>query len=129
AQVLLQQIQLLASPPTNARSFLVTDVYGRGAHTAGGEAWKQSLFDGLSAFNQGINSTAPLNVAFGDLSRIWDGVLGTDPGYEAFGYTSNGSCIPGAATANSTDGECADPSHTFYWIHGHPSKETHRIMA
>ena len=86
-----------------------------------------------------------LNVAFADFSRIWDGVLGPDPGYEAFGYTSTDSCVTGPTTA----GSCDDPEHYFYWIsglsfshilhvrtklltsfvHRHPSKETMRIMA
>ncbi|THH17063.1 hypothetical protein EW146_g3674 [Bondarzewia mesenterica] len=124
AQDLLNQIRILASPPTNARNFLVTDVYGRGTHTASGEAWKQSIFDGLSAFHAGSHATPRLNVAFGDFSRIWDGVLGAD--YAAFGYTSSDSCLP---FTNTTEGMCDDPKHTFYWLHGHPSNETERIMA
>ncbi|THH17070.1 hypothetical protein EW146_g3673 [Bondarzewia mesenterica] len=144
AQDLLNQIQILASEPTNGRNFLVTDVYGRGTHTASGEAWKQSIFDGLTAFHRGTNVPEPLNVAFGDFSRIWDGVLGSDPGYQAFGYTSTDSCVVGDTTA----GSCSDPKHYFYWIsgqvilsqfgdrkvltmplHRHPSNETMRIMA
>ena len=124
AQYLLNQIRILASPPTNARNILVTDVYGRGTHTPSGEAWKQSIFDGLSAFNSGTNGTPPLNVAFGDFSRIWDGVLGTVPGYAAFGYTSSGSCLP---FTNTTEGECDDPKHTFYWLHG--CEPLHEVQA
>ncbi|ETW82742.1 hypothetical protein HETIRDRAFT_315263, partial [Heterobasidion irregulare TC 32-1] len=124
AQDLLNQIQILASPPTNGRNFLVTDVYGRGTHTPAGEAWKQSIFDGLSAFHKGTGVPQPLNVAFGDFSRIWDGVLGSDPGYEAFGYTSTDSCA-----GDTTEDSCSDPKHYFYWISGHPSNETMRIMA
>jgi|ERR1700676_3880806 hypothetical protein len=41
AQALIDQIRILSSPPTNGRSFLVTDVYGRGAHTAAGDAYVQ----------------------------------------------------------------------------------------
>ncbi|TFY66853.1 hypothetical protein EVG20_g4236 [Dentipellis fragilis] len=125
AQDLLNQIAILASEPTNGRSFLITDVYGRGMHDAAGEAWKQAVYDGISAFHKGENVTAPLNVAYGDFSRIWDGVLGSDPGYEAFGYTSTDACVFG----NTTVGACDDPKHHFYWIDGHPSNETHRIMA
>ncbi|KAI0318729.1 carbohydrate esterase family 16 protein, partial [Amylostereum chailletii] len=121
---LLNQIAILASPPTNARSFLVTDVYGTGTHAPDGEAWKQQIFAGLGA----MHFEAPfLKVAYGDFSTIWDAVLGTTPGFEAFGYTNDGSCLPEGAT--TTDDACADPEHTFYWISGHPSKETHRIMA
>ncbi|OBZ76794.1 hypothetical protein A0H81_02963 [Grifola frondosa] len=44
-QAALIQIQLLASAPTNARSFLIIDVYGRVMHTSPGEAYKQTIFD------------------------------------------------------------------------------------
>ncbi|KAI0314311.1 hypothetical protein OF83DRAFT_1064051 [Amylostereum chailletii] len=125
AQDLLNQIKILASPPTNGRSFLVTDVYGRGTHTPTGEAWKQDVFSGLSALHLGTDVPARLNVAYGDFSHIWDGVLDGPPGYEAFGYTSTDSCVQGG----TIDPECDDPEHYFYWIPGHPSKETHRIMA
>ncbi|KAK6969674.1 hypothetical protein R3P38DRAFT_3143549 [Favolaschia claudopus] len=27
------------------------------------------------------------------------------------------------------EGECDAPENSFYWLPGHPSKETHRIMA
>ncbi|KAG8999608.1 hypothetical protein FRB90_012033 [Tulasnella sp. 427] len=64
--------------------------------------------------------------AYVDFKYIWDGVLGTDPGYAAFGYTSSGACTLNSSTIV---GMCSDPDHTFYWIPGHPSKQTHRIMA
>jgi len=125
AQQLLGQIKILASAPTNGRSFLVTDVYGRGTHTPPGEAWKQTIFDGLSAFHKGTDVAAPLNVAFVDFDTIWDSVLGPNPpGYKAYGYTSTDFCV-----GSSTDDECSDPEHYFYWIQDHPSKETMRIMA
>ena len=114
AQDLLHQIQILASPPTNGRSFLITDVYGRGTTTESGEAWKQTIFDGIGAFHLGINVTSPLKVAFGDFARIWDGVLGSNPGYQAFGYTSTDPCMSGSSTVD----ECADPDHAFYWFAG-----------
>ena len=41
AQVVINQIKILSSPPTNGISFLVTDVYGRGTHTAAGDAYVQ----------------------------------------------------------------------------------------
>ena len=114
AQDLLNQIQILASPPTNGRSFLVTDVYGRGTHTATGEAWKQAVFDGLSAFAKGQGVPTPLNVAYADFSHIWDGVLDGPPGYAAFGYTNTSSCVNGP----TLEGECDDPEHYFYWLPG-----------
>ncbi|KAF8055358.1 carbohydrate esterase family 16 protein [Lyophyllum atratum] len=129
AQVLLNQIELLASPPTNARSFLVLDVYGRGTVAASGEAYKQTVFRGLNTFHTRTNGTR-LNVSYVDFSTIWNGVLGPDPGFEAFGYTSTDSCTQCTAENGcSTIGMCSDPEHYFYWIPGHPSKETDRIMA
>lgn len=108
AQDMLAQIALLASPPTNARNFLITDAYGRGTHNARGEAWLQSIFDGLVAFR---SQDPPLNLAFVNFATIWDGVLGSDPGYEAFGYTNPGACyIDGNA--------CDDPEHYFCWFDG-----------
>lgn len=134
---------LLSQPPTNARNFLVTDVYGRGTQDTWGQDWLQSIFDGLIAFHA---QNPPLNVAFANFATIWDGVLGSDPGYRAFGYVSTDACNPGP----TTDGDCIDPDHYFYWFSGyaqvpfiwcvvrlirdvkhgrHPSKVTHKIMA
>ncbi|KAI0767759.1 hypothetical protein C8Q74DRAFT_1282217 [Fomes fomentarius] len=139
AQVILSQIRILADSPTSARSFLVSDVYGRGTHTAAGDAFVQTIFSGLHDLHLGINSTGhgeaegegpKLNVAFAELARIWDGVLGTDPGFEAFGYVSTDACITDCSIQLcSTDGMCDDPDHFFYYIPGHPSKEGMRIMA
>ncbi|KAL4067472.1 carbohydrate esterase family 16 protein [Scleroderma yunnanense] len=123
AASLLSQIALLSQPPTNARNFLVTDVYGRGRHNDWGEAWVQAIFDGLVEFH--TRSSPRLNVAFANFATIWDGVLGPDPGYDAFGYVSTEACNPGITTANT----CSDPDHSFYWFYGHPSAVTNRIMA
>ncbi|KAH9846716.1 hypothetical protein C2E23DRAFT_872225 [Lenzites betulinus] len=134
AHVILDQIAILASPPTNARSFLITDVYGRGTHTPAGDAFVQTVFSGLHDLR--ANSTlarsahGPLKFAFAEFSRIWDGVLGSDPGFKAFGYVSTDACIVDCSlTECTTDGMCDDPEHYFYYISGHPSKEGHRIMA
>lgn len=127
AQVLLEQIKILSSPPTNARSFMVLDVYGRGTTAPSGEAFKQTIFSGLSDFHTATNSTK-LNVSYVDFATIWDGVLGPDPGFAAFGYKSTDACTACTSGCSST-GWCLDPEHYFYWISGHPSKETHRIMA
>ncbi|KAI0708321.1 hypothetical protein C8Q76DRAFT_627053 [Earliella scabrosa] len=139
AQVILSQIRTLASPPTNARSFLVTDVYGRGTHTPAGDAFVQTVFSGLHDLHLGTNSTGQgeaegegpkLDVAFVQFSRIWDGVLGEDPGFEAFGYVSTDACIVNCSVELcTTEGMCEDPEHFFYYIPGHPSKEGMRIMA
>ncbi|KAI0767761.1 hypothetical protein C8Q74DRAFT_1318276 [Fomes fomentarius] len=139
AQVILSQIRILASSPINARSFLLTDVYGLGTHTPAGDAFVQTIFSGLHDFHLGINSTGAgeaagegpkLNVAFAEFSRIWDGALGEDPGYEAFGYVSTNACIVDCSIEFcGTDGMCDDPDHYFYYIPNHPSKEGMRIMA
>ncbi|KAI5990304.1 hypothetical protein F5J12DRAFT_863153 [Pisolithus orientalis] len=123
AEDLLGQIALLSEPPTNARDFLITDVYGRGIHNTWGEAWVQSVFDGLVKLH--TQSFLRLNVAFANFATIWDGVLGSNPGYKAFGYVSADACNPGSTTAAS----CPDPDHYFYWFYGHPSRVTHKIMA
>jgi hypothetical protein len=52
AQVVLDQIKRLAAPPTYARSFLVTDSYGRGSHEAAGDAYKKQIFNGLAKLHQ-----------------------------------------------------------------------------
>ena len=83
-------------------------------HTVAGDAYVQSIFDGLRDLH--YKDPAQLNVAFADFSRIWDGVLGPDPGYEAFGYTSTESCVIG--DGKSTVGSCDDPEHYLYWIPG-----------
>lgn len=116
AQVILDQIKILSSPPTNARLFLVADVYGRGTSSGPGEAYKQAVISGLNELH---DPPMNLKVSYVDFSAIWSGVLGSNPGYIAFGYTSTDAC----------NAMCDDPEHYFYWIPGHPSKETMRIMA
>ena len=101
-------------------------MYGRGTHTAEGDAFVQTIFSGLGALREGKNSTdgdgeegPRLNVAFAEFARIWDGVLGSDPGYAAFGYVSTDACITNcSSTFCSTDGMCNDPDHYFYYIPG-----------
>jgi hypothetical protein len=89
AQSLLSEIQVLASPPTNARSFLVADNYGRGTDATDGDTYKLQIYNGLDAFHYG---PPYLNFAFVDFAPIWTGVLGSIPGYQAFRYTSPGAC-------------------------------------
>ncbi|KZV95771.1 hypothetical protein EXIGLDRAFT_714931 [Exidia glandulosa HHB12029] len=125
AQVVLDQIALLASPPTNAVSFLVADDYGRGSVVAAGETYKNAVFAGLNDMQTERGADA-FKYAFVDFKYIWSGVLGADPGFAAFGYNSPGAC---AVNSSSVQGACDDPDHTFYWIPGHPSKQTHRIMG
>ena len=126
AQTLLDQIQILASPPTNARNFMVLDVYGRGTTAPSGEAFKQTIYTGLSTFHQtglqtnGSTDLVRLNISYINFANIWDGVLGADPGYQAFGYTSTDSCTQCTADLGCTTiGMCDDPEHYFYWIPGY----------
>ncbi|KAJ7861387.1 hypothetical protein B0H14DRAFT_2742086 [Mycena olivaceomarginata] len=108
----LAQIKELAAAPTLAKNIVFLDDYGRGGHSATGDAWKQ----------------AGLNVAFVDFAPLWEAVLGTTPGFAAFGYKTSGACIPNLSQTDLS-GECATRLNSFYWLPGHPSKETHRIMA
>ncbi|KAF8608192.1 hypothetical protein BDV93DRAFT_531319 [Ceratobasidium sp. AG-I] len=120
AEALLGQIELLSQPPTNARSFLVIDDYGRDTSVVLGTHTR--VFNGLAAVRE---STPQMKFAYVDFAYLWDGIL-KSPGYQAFGYNSTNYCTP---SSTSTVGACTDPAHTFYWINGHPSKQTHRIMA
>ena len=52
AAVLLNQISRLQAAPTNARNFLVLDVYGRGSVKAAGETFKEAVFAGLRSKKQ-----------------------------------------------------------------------------
>ena len=133
AEVILEQIRILASAPTNGRAFLVADVYGRGTHTPTGDAFVQTIFSGLHDLHRGINSTGDgsndgpkLRVAFSEFARIWDGVLDGPPGYAAFGYVSDGQCIS-CSPSCSTVGMCDDPDHTFYYIPGCAPPSTSRF--
>lgn len=102
ADAVIEEIKLLARPPTNARDFLVTDDYGRSIHDASGDAYKLKIYNALGALH--LNSS--LNFAFVDFAPIWDGVLGTTPGYAAFGYKSDGNCtVDFTTTVGACDGE------------------------
>lgn len=122
ANVVLDQIKLLAAPPTNARAFLVADDYGRGSVVPAGETYKQTIVDGL----RNLRTRLRLHYVFVDFKTIWNGVLRSSPGYASFGYNSPGACTVNSSTVQNA---CSDPDHTFYWIPGHPSKQTHRIMG
>ncbi|KAF5377146.1 hypothetical protein D9757_008792 [Collybiopsis confluens] len=111
----------LSSSPIFGTDFLVVDNYGRGTQSAVGDAYKTSLFSQLNSLN-GMG----LNIGFVDFKTLWDGVLHSNPGYQAFGYISAGSCLLSDLTMSQA---CNDPDHTFYWIPGHPSAATHTIMA
>ncbi|ESK93427.1 lipolytic protein g-d-s-l family [Moniliophthora roreri MCA 2997] len=123
ADTILYDLLGLISPPVFARNILIMDNYGRGTKTSEGEAYKQELFDGLKTLADVYASQYGLNLGFVDFSTLWDGVLANP---ESFGFTSTGACTLNDQT---TQGACADPDHTLYWIPGHPSKATHELMA
>jgi hypothetical protein len=101
-------LEELTSSPIFATDILVIDNYGRGKSTPAGETFKKDVFAGLG----GLAARTPhLNIGYVDLSTVWDGVLGTTPGMEAFGYTAIGPCV--SATGGAA---CASPSTTFYWV-------------
>lgn len=129
AHVLLDQIKILASPPTNARKFMVLDVYGRGITIPSGEAFKQIIYSGLSSFrvngiqiindNKHEQRNVILDISYINFANIWEGVLGPNPGFEKFGYVSEEACTKCTAELGCTTiGMCDDPEHYFYWIPG-----------
>lgn len=111
AQNIAFTILRLSSSPVFGKNFLIIDNHGRGTESAAGAAFKSELFQGLGSLRDGLN----LNVGFVDLSTLWGGVLGSTPGYQAFGYTSTSPCLTSSTT---TVGSCADPAHAFYWFPG-----------
>ncbi|KAF9444420.1 carbohydrate esterase family 16 protein [Macrolepiota fuliginosa MF-IS2] len=111
----------LASSPVFGKNFLIIDNHGRGTETTAGANFKAEVFQSLASLRD-----YGLNVGFVDLSTVWDGVLGSSPGYQAFGYTSTSACL---ASTTTTDGSCADPDHAFYWFPGAPTTATHKIIS
>ncbi|KAJ7597795.1 carbohydrate esterase family 16 protein [Mycena floridula] len=109
----------LTSSPIFAKNILIVDLYGQGNTTEAGEAYRSDVFAGVNALAQKYK----VNVAFANLLTIWDGVFGSTPGFEAFGYSSDGACLNGTTTP------CADPDHTFYWTPGVPSAATHGLIS
>lgn len=128
AQTVLNIIDELTAPPTNARSFLVLDDYGLGVQSPMGDAYKQAIYSGLNARLYTNYTGSNFKAAFVDFAAMWDAIIDNDPpGYEAFGYVSNSWCLTGPCC--TTVNHCPDPDHTFYWIPSHPAKEGQRIMA
>jgi len=105
----------------------VLDDYGRGTTAPQGERFKQTIFNGLNQFHLGFDPTSNssakveielLNVAYVDFFTLWNGVLGSDPGYQVFGYTNTGWCVNCTWEGCSTNGMCDDPEAYFEWIPG-----------
>ncbi|KAK0194079.1 carbohydrate esterase family 16 protein [Armillaria mellea] len=123
ASNILYELIMLADSPLYAKNILVVDNYGRGNATDEGEIYKQDLFDGIGTLTKKFTD---VNVGFINFENLWTAVLGTDPGYEAFGYTNSGACTVNETTTVS---QCDDPETTFYYIPQYPSTVTHRLMA
>ncbi|KAK0462382.1 carbohydrate esterase family 16 protein, partial [Desarmillaria tabescens] len=109
ASDVIYELLLTTDSPLFAKNILVVDNYGRGNVTSYGNEYKQSVFDGLGT----LYSKRGANVGFVDLGNLWAAVLGTNPGYEAFGYVSAGACTVNDTT---TVGQCDNPDETFYYI-------------
>ena len=107
AQVILDQIKILSSLPINARLFLIADLYGRGASSGPEEAYNQAVFSGLNELHKPPTN---LKVSYVDFSAIWSGVLGSNLGYNAFGYTSTDACNAIVRRSRTL--------YNFYWIPG-----------
>jgi len=122
AQSYVWEILTLSSSPIGATNFLLVDNYGRGVTTPAGEAFKQDIFTALGTGRRQLD----WNVGFVSFVDIWQGVLGSNPGYSAFGYTDPGTCT---VSSDTTVDACADPDHTFYWIGENPTTATHSILA
>ncbi|KAG5654152.1 hypothetical protein H0H81_006863 [Sphagnurus paluster] len=110
AQNIAFRVLALTSSPNFARNILIVDNYGRGNQTRAGEAFKKSVFSSLRYLRAG-----GVNVAFVDLANVWNAILGSSPGYKAFGYTNAGACT---VSSQTTIGACSDPEHSLYWIPG-----------
>ncbi|KIJ53496.1 carbohydrate esterase family 16 protein [Sphaerobolus stellatus SS14] len=127
AQSLLNLMDVLIQGTTKARNFLVLDVYGIGQEAPDGDAYKQQIFSGLND-RRNAKMFPPFRVAFVDFAPMWNDIINNQsPGYQAFGYTSNGYCQFGPCC--DPGNICDDPEHTFYWIASHPAKEGQRVMA
>ncbi|KAJ8456852.1 hypothetical protein ONZ45_g18553 [Pleurotus djamor] len=123
AGTIIYTILRLISYPTYAKHILVVDNYGRGVlETPSGDAFKEGIYAGLNT----LHTRYGINVGFVDLKTVWDGVLGSSPGYQAFGFTSKGACLQ---SPTSTSGACSSPDSTFSWFPGTPSKVTHQLIA
>ena len=84
--------------------------------TPSGEAWKQTIYDGLADFHLGPEH---LKFAYVDFSNIWDAVLDNGvEGYESFGFVSTDACTDCTEDCNQY-GWCTDPDHYFSWFGGY----------
>lgn len=102
---------LKASPYISVTDVLIVDNSGYGNPTEASNTFRSTVFSSLNS----LKNKWGLKIAYVDLSHLWQGVQGSNPGYKAFGYTSPGACTKNNVT---TAGACTDPFHTFEWIPG-----------
>ncbi|KAF8064418.1 hypothetical protein FPV67DRAFT_1504971 [Lyophyllum atratum] len=67
-----------------------------------------------------VNGTA---IAYVNLEHLFSAIAST-PG--PFGYLGNPTCLVSTST---TAGGCSDADHSVFWIPGHPSLTTHRLIS
>ncbi|THU83660.1 hypothetical protein K435DRAFT_733845 [Dendrothele bispora CBS 962.96] len=63
------------------------------------------------------------NFAFVNLEKLFTAIK-QDPA--SFGYRGSPTCLRSSVT---TVGGCNDPDHSVFWIPGHPSQVTHRLIS
>ncbi|KAJ3861487.1 hypothetical protein EV359DRAFT_47075 [Lentinula novae-zelandiae] len=99
-----------------ATNILIQGMY---KHTPEIDLLQNQIFAYLRESNT-VNGT---NVAFVNLERLFD-TIASDP--SAFGYRGNATCL---ISANTIVGGCDDPDHSVFWIPGHPSQNSHRLIS
>ncbi|KAK7462126.1 hypothetical protein VKT23_007729 [Stygiomarasmius scandens] len=77
----------------------------------------------IFAYLRDSNAVNGTNFAFVNLERLFTAIA-NDP--DSFGYKGNATCL---VSANTIVGGCDDPDHSVFWIPGHPSQNTHRLMS
>jgi len=75
------------------------------------------------AYLRESNAVNGTNIAYVNLERLFD-TIAANP--SAFGYTGNATCL---ISANTIVGGCDDPDHSVFFIPGHPSQNTHRLIS
>ncbi|KAJ3848462.1 hypothetical protein EV368DRAFT_86591 [Lentinula lateritia] len=99
-----------------ATNILIQGMY---KHTPEIDLLQNQIFAYLRESNT-VNGT---NVAFVNLERLFD-TIASDP--SPFGYRGNATCL---ISANTIVGGCDDPDHSVFWIPGHPSQNSHRLIS
>ncbi|KAF8882870.1 hypothetical protein BD779DRAFT_1749815 [Infundibulicybe gibba] len=80
----------------------------------------QNRIFGYLRESRSVNGT---NIAFVNLERLFTTIANTPA---PFGYLGNPTCLVSSST---TVGGCSDPDHSVFYIPGHPSLTTHRLIS